>query len=513
MKKIITLVLTVLMTQWVVASQRVNMLDLGAVPDGKTLNTNVIQKAIDNVSKSGGGTVYFPKGLFLTGSLKIKSNVTIELGKGAVLLGSTNPFDYYDTKLSRELANPERNDKSSLALLLAEEANNISLIGEGTIDGQGLELALNIDSLHHKGVRVDPNYNYQRNRTNESVRPKLFRFSKCKNVTVKNLNLRNSACWGLSLELCSNVVIDGLNIYNRAYWNNDGIDITDCKNVRITTSTIDSADDGICLKSYFEGNFSDSIYIANCEVRSSASAVKFGSASFGGFKNVTVENIRVFDTFRSAIAIESVDGGDIENINISNISAKNTGNAIFIRLGHRAGDKPGTIKNVTIKNVKVQVPFGRPDSDYDLRGPSLPFFHNQFPASICGIPGGQIENVTLENIEISYPGRASRGMAYVPLWRLDMVPEETDSYPEYSMFGELPSWGFYVRHVKGLTFKDIQLSLKEDDYRPAFVFDDVNDLSMENVTLPKGVKLQVVLKDSYIENIDNPMKGQVRVIN
>ena len=127
---------------------------------------------------------------------------------------------------------------------------------------------------------------------------------------------------------------------------------------------------------------------------------------------LTIKDIKVFDTFRSAIAIESVDGAIIENIAVSNIEAINTGNAIFIRLGQRSGDKPGSIKNVSLKNIKVQVPFGRPDSNYDLRGPEVDFFHNPFPSSIVGLEGYAVENVTLENIEITYPGRASKGMAY-----------------------------------------------------------------------------------------------------
>jgi hypothetical protein len=494
------------------ANERVNIMDKGAFPDGKTLNTQIIQTTINKVSENGGGTVYFPKGKFLTGSIMMKSHVTLELDEGAVILGSTNPLDYYFTDQSEELTNPERNDKSALALILAEDVHNIGLVGKGTIDGQGRALALHIDSLHHTGARVDPNYNYSRNRPNESARPKLFRFSKCNHVTVKNLHLRNSACWGLSFELCSNMVLDSLNIFMRAFWNNDGMDITDSRNVRVTNCYVDAADDAICLKSYFPGHWNDSIYIANCEIRSSASAVKFGTASFGGFKNVTIENIKVFDTFRSAIAIESVDGGFIENVTVNNIDAVNTGNAIFIRLGHRSGEKPGTVKNITIKNIKVQVPFGRPDWAYDMRGPALPYFHNQFPSPICGIPGHYIENVALENIEISYPGRASKGMAYVPLWRLDMVPEQIKSYPEYSMFGELPAWGFYVRHVNGISFKNITLTLDDEDFRPAYVLDDVKGLNMEKILLPENLSKQIILKDSKVGKLDPDAKKQTYVV-
>lgn len=479
-----------------------NIVDYGAISDGKTLNTKAIQTAIDAASKNKGGKVIVPVGAFLTGSIEMKSDVDLYLEEGAVLLGSTDPADYHPMDTKGRPSSPKNDDNSQLALILANKANNISLSGKGLIDGQGRALALHIDSLHHAGVRIDPNYSYHSNRPNETARPKLFRFSQCKDVEITDLNIKNGACWGLSFELCSNLTLDNLKVTNRAYWNNDGMDITDSQNVRITNCDVDSADDGICLKSYYPGHFNDSIYIANCTIRSSASAIKFGTASYGGFKNITIENIKIFDTFRSAIALESVDGGIIENINIRNIEAINTGNAIFIRIGHRDGEQPGIVRNVHIKDLKVQIPFGRPDIDYDMRGPAVPFFHNPFPSSIVGLKGYNVENVVLENIEISYPGRASKGMAYVPLSRLDQVPENAKNYPEYDMFGELPAYGFYVRHAKGLTFKNVKFTLDNEDFRPAFVFDDADAIKMENVQFPAPTKNQIIWYNSKNAQFD-----------
>ena len=480
-----------------------NIVDYGAIADGKTLNTKAIQAAIDAANSSKGGKVIFPKGKFLTGSIEMKSGVNIYLEEGAVLLGSTNPNDYKAMETEGRPVSPKNDDNSQLALVLAYNANNISLSGKGLIDGQGRALALDIDSLYHLGILKDPNYSKGNMRSSETVRPKLFRFSECQNVKIFDLTIRNGACWGLSFELCSNLTITHIALTNRAYWNNDGMDITDCHNVRITNCDVNSADDGICLKSYYPGHFNDSVYIADCTIRSSASAIKFGTASYGGFKNVIIKNIKIFDTFRSAIALESVDGGVIENINIQNINALNTGNAIFIRLGHRNGETPGVVKNILIKNVKVQVPFGRPDINYDMRGPEVDFFHNPFPSSIVGMPGHDVENVILENIEIDYPGRASKGMAYVPLSRLDQVPEQEKNYPEFSMFGELPAWGFYVRHASGLTFKNIKLTLANHDFRPAFIFDDVDSLKMEQIKLPDQGKKEIVLYKTENEHLDN----------
>jgi polygalacturonase len=484
-----------------------NIVDYGAIADGKSLNTLFIQAAIDAAGKEGGGKVIFPKGIFLSGSIEMKSGVDIYLEEGSVLLGSTNPDDYKPMETEGRPVSPKNDDNSQLALLLAHKVHNISLSGKGLIDGQGLALALNIDSLHHAGIRIDPNYSIKNMRPSETVRPKLLRFSECDQVKVSDLKIKNGACWGLSFELCSYLSINNISLTNRAYWNNDGMDITDCRNVSITNCNINSGDDGICLKSYYPGYCNDSIYIANCTIRSSASAIKFGTASYGGFKNVTIEHIKIFDTFRSAIALESVDGGTIENINIRNIDAVNTGNALFIRLGHRDGKTPGIVRNIHIKDVKVHVPFGRPDINYDMRGPEVDFFHNPFPSSITGIPGHQIENLVLENIEISYPGRASKGMAYIPLNRLDQVPEKEKNYPEFSMFGELPAWGFYVRHANGLGCKNIKLTLAQEDFRPAFIFDDVEHLKMEQVKLPDAGKQQIILYKTKNEQLDDNTKS------
>ena len=365
-------------------------------------------------------------GTYLSGSIFLKSGVTLRLESGATLLGSANPYDYklVDVGVSGD---DTRHDNACMALVMAQDAKNIAIENDGVIDGNGLQLALNADSLHHTGELVDAHYNVRRQRPSELVRPKLFFFTGCSDIRISGGEYRSSANWGLSFDLCSNMLLTGLKVYNRAYWNNDGIDITDCQHVRITGCNINSADDGICLKSYHTEAANKDIKIDNCDIISSASAVKFGTASWGGFKDVEISNIRIKDTYRSAIAIESVDGAAIENIDVHDIHAVNTGNAIFIRLGQRAGKRKGSVKNVRIKNLYCQVPFGKPDEAYDLRGPAIDMIHNPIPSSITGIPDNRISDVSLENIEIQYPGRATKGQAYIPLWRVKDVPEDRKS--------------------------------------------------------------------------------------
>ncbi len=450
----------------------------GVIADGTTLNTSALQTLIDKVSDSGGGCIVFTPGSYLTGQLAIKSGVELHLQDGAVLLGSTSPYDYYLVSSDND-ANVERKDASHLALISANGARNIAFTGRGTIDGQGTQLALTADSLHHTGEYVDAHYNTRRQRPSELMRPTLFYIANCTDVRIDSLHLQNSANWGLSFNHSRRISLTNLDILNRAYWNNDGIDITDCQQVCVEHCRVNAADDGICLKSYDAASCCDSILISDCEVRSSASAIKTGTASYGGFKHLRISNIRVFDTFRSAIALETVDGGDIDDVEVENITAMNTGNPLFIRLGHRDGARPGTLRNVHIKNLTCQVPFGRPDIDYDLRGPEVNYFHNIHPVVISGIPDHKIENVVLENLNLVFPGRATKQMAYMPLWRLEDIPEAVKEYPEFTMFGELPSWGIFARHISGLTLKNVQLTLTAADYRPDIVMVDVDNVTTE----------------------------------
>jgi polygalacturonase len=183
------------------------------------------------------------------------------------------------------------------------------------------------------GTLIDPQWKFKR--PTEAIRPKLIDFSNCENVRLIGITLKNSANWVQNFNKCKNIIINNIKVESTAYSNNDGIDISDCKNVKIANCFINSSDDGICLKSEDQNDFCDSIFISDCTIRSSASAFKLGTASKGGFKNILVRNLTIYDTYRSAVALESIDGGFLENIDIENIIEKNTGNAIFIRLGKR----------------------------------------------------------------------------------------------------------------------------------------------------------------------------------
>ena len=437
---------------------------LGAKGDGLTMNTPFIQQAIDSIAATGGGTVLIPAGHFVTAVLHLRSGVELHLADSAVLEGSTHRTDYGKERAS--------------ALLIADGQHDISITGKGIIDGRGREVVADVFRMLKEGTLQDPEWQHEnpwhQKRPTESNRPGIIDFKNCDGVKIIDITLKDAAAWVQTYTECTRLTLQNMHVVSTAYFNNDGIDVVDCRDVHITGCNVNAADDGICLKSSNPASRCDTVVVENCVVRSSASAVKFGTASRGGFKNVIIRNITVYDTYRSAIALESVDGGTLEDVQVQGITARNTGNAIFIRLGHRRQNAPpGIIRHITIKDVTVEVPADKPDKGYETEGPGVLYPHNVFPSSITGIPGHPVEDVTLENINIIYRGKDEPAAGRYGLDSLDQVPENEKDYPEFSMFGELPAWGFYVRHAKNIHFRHVRLSHKDPSFRPAAIFDDV----------------------------------------
>jgi polygalacturonase len=222
----------------------------GIRSDGITLNTRSIQYAVDYIHDHGGGRLIFEVGRYLTGTIHLKSNVGLELKEGAVLLGSLNPFDY---------------DKNGFtALLLADSQQHISISGRGIIDGQGRQVAANVVALVHSGIIKDP---LTSDRPNEANRPMLIYFKNCSDVVISTITLKNSASWVETYDQCRHLTIDSIRVDSKAFWNNDGMDIVDCSQVRVTGCFVDAADDGICLKSHDAAAACVDVLIRDCTIR------------------------------------------------------------------------------------------------------------------------------------------------------------------------------------------------------------------------------------------------------
>ncbi|HSH95680.1 MAG TPA: glycosyl hydrolase family 28 protein [Roseimicrobium sp.] len=406
----------------------------GAIGDGTTLNTASIQKAIDNCAAGGGGTVHFPAGRYLTGTIQIKSNITLRLAKDATLLGSTDIADYLN--LDPFLDGP--GDPMGHALVVAVDAKNVGIEGEGTIDGQGRELR----------AKQDP---YKK-------RPFLVRWVRCTRVKVKDVHLTHPGAWTLNFFQSKEILVEGVTIrtQNSGVNNADGIDLDSCQDAVITRCDIQTGDDAFCLKSTSLVP-TRNIKATNLTLSTWCNAIKLGTESIGGFENISVSNCRVTNTGMAGIALYTVDGGDLRKVTISDITMDGVGTPVSIRRGARLktfrnGDQhkttPGKLVGVTIKNVTA------------TNSTSIGILIN-------GVPGYPVENLLLENIQIEVPGGGTAEDAKIQL------PENEGGYPENRMFGPtLPSYGIYARHVRGAVFKNIKIKAQKPDARPEKAFID-----------------------------------------
>ncbi len=431
-----------------------SIFEFGAVGDGKTANTSYIQKAIDTVSNAGGGTIIIPAGKYLTGTIQLKDNVFLYLTPGSVLIGSTNIEDYPELKVSYR---SYTDNYSQRTLIFAEKQQNIGIFGYGKIYGQGEQF------------KEDENKIYK-------FRPYLVRFVECKNVNLDGINFENGAMWTVHLLACENVHISNIKINSRCNKNNDGIDIDSCNDVIVNDCHIISGDDSIVLKSTSPKPCKN-ITITNCVISSLCNALKMGTESNGGFQNITIDNCTIYDTRLAGIALETVDGGITENISINNISMQEVKCPIFIRLGNRARPccpdhivtSVGKLGKIIITNIVA--------TGADSIGCAISGIHNYY-----------IEGLTLRNINISFVGGINT-LIKSPF-------EKEKKYPEHTMFGTLPAFGFFIRHVNNLFIDNMTLKLEQEDKRPALQLDDVKNPIISNISVlsPNENQVPIVLK-------------------
>ncbi len=405
--------------------------DYGAVGNGNQLCTKYIQKAIDACQANGGGRVVIPSGDFLTGTLHLKSHVEFYLESGAKISGSLNRADY--PKVAGERG-----------LIFALNATDISITGRGEINGNG-------EAFFHGDNAPD--------------RPFLVMIKNCSHVAVSGVSLKNAAFWTFRLLYNDQVNVDGIRIYSHVNFNNDGLDI-DSKNVTISNCIIDTDDDALCFKS--DSSFiCQNVTVSNCVLASNCNFIKMGTASVGGFRNISVSNcvlrrasesrFRFWErsvpgvkepvTGLAGIALEIVDGGIMDGIQINNIVMDGVQTPLFIRLGSRS-NPTGAIKNVIISNVTAK---------------SV----SRIASSITAVPGFKIESVLLRDINIQSPGGGIKNEY------LAKVPEQVNAYPENRMFNtSLPAYGLYLRHVSNIGLYNLQFNPLDDEARPAIYVED-----------------------------------------
>ncbi len=501
------------------ASGSFDVKSFGATGDGKTPDTAAINKSIDAAASAGGGTVIFPAGNYLSYSIHLKSNITLQLESGATIVGADPAADGAG---GYDLAEPNRWDMYQdfghshfhNSLIWGEGIENIAIVGTGRIWGKGL--------TRGAGAQTP------------GVGNKSISLKNCHNVLLRDFSILHGGHFGILATGVDNLTIDNLKIDT----NRDGMDVDACRNVRISNCYVNSPwDDGICLKAdYSLGRAKQTEYvtITNCYVSGCweegtlldgtykkfgpdvrvphTGRIKFGTESNGGFRNITISNC-VFEGCQG-LALESVDGAILEDVTVTNISMRDIASApIFMRLGNRMrgpdNTPVGTLKRVIISNLVCSNSVSRLGS------------------IISGIPGHQIEDVKISNIQILHQGGGTKeDAAYQP-------PEYEDTYPEPTMFvagprpngrgpdgrwvpegqgrggagrgpaapgttggrggaggpvtlHNMPSHGFYVRHVKGIQFDNIEIRTEKDDLRPAFVLNGVEDADFFRIKVPQA---------------------------
>jgi polygalacturonase len=464
----------------------------GAVGDGKTEERAAINKTIATAAAAGGGTVYFPAGKYLSGSIQLRNNITIQFEPGAVIEASADAAAY-------DPAEPNPSDKFQdfghshwhNSLLWGEGLSNVAITGPGLISGKAL--------VRERGGGGD----------------KVIALKLCHNVTLRDFSISNGGHFGILATAVDNLTIDNVMIDT----NRDGIDIDSCHNVHISNTSVNAPnDDAIVLKGTHALGYArstENVTISNCLVSGydigslldatykrtvqrapdrdgPTGRIKIGTESEGDFKNIAISNI-VFDRSRG-LALESVDGSHIEDVTVSNITMRDVSNApFFIRIGNRMrapdGVPVGSIRRINIANVVV--------SDADPRYGSI----------ISGIPGHDVEDVTFSNIRILYRGGLTldqvarqpadlvntfffRATGGVPPREPFATPEREKEYPEPSMFGMLPAWGFFMRHAKGIQLNNADLSFMKEDRRPAIVLDDVRNVELKGVRVDKAAGVE-----------------------
>ena len=436
-----------------------------------TLPSPSIQERIDAAAAGGGGVVRIGPGEIETGPIVMKSGVTLELAKGTTLLASTNLADYAATH----------------AFVYAEGAENFAIVGEGTFCGRGWAFR------EKEGLPGE-------SQPSELV-PVLMRFSGCRGVRLEGFTFRDGAAWGMHLRSCDGVLVRRVKAFNHVNCMNDGIDI-ESRNVLVEDCDLDTDDDAVVFKSESDPSFAiTNVEVRNCRLASCCNAIKFGTGSYGLWRDIDVHDCvleRAAKTWRfdwskpsrehpfpsdafpkpmpgvtnsvtglAAIALEVVDGGRMENVKVRNIDIRSGFQTpIFIRMARRhppASDLPTCMRDVLVENVS-----GTAES--------------RIACSITGLPYARPTGITLRNVNLRFPGGGTSEEA-------SRTPRECETdYPDNYMFDQeaLPAWGLYVRHVDNLRLENVSLSLLSPDARPMIVKEDVKDFSWSDPPAAPG---------------------------
>lgn len=414
--------------------------EMGVAADGETVVTNELQRLIDDAGVSG-GVVYLKEGVYLTGMLELKNNVTLYIEENAVLKGVLD-LDAYPVRVST--IHPNWNTMvqgPQKSLIYADSQENIRIMGGGTIDGSG-------DFPGEYG--------------SESQRVSLILLVGCPNAVLCDLYIKDAGMWTVPVVECDELYIHDLNLYSTWYPNRDGIDICDCHHVLVENCNIQADDDAVCFKSGNECGCDDVLVRNTCIISTMANGIKFGTYSYGGFTNCICEDCIVKDTRTCAISIQSVDGGRIRNLRFRRIIIQNVESVFFMiiadkgRIPDWGTHRIGTIEDIYFDSIdaeNVRRAYGSYLGGYEKDGEVY-----------------RIRRIYFDRVHVIFQG----GITEIP----QAPPEFENQYPESNCFGVLPASAFFIRHADTVLFRECEFQVALPDERPLIDAVDCEDISV-----------------------------------
>jgi hypothetical protein len=436
-----------------------NVREFGAKGDGKTLDTVSIQSAIDAAQKDQGGTILIPAGTFVIGTIELRSNVTLKIAAQGRLLGSETPQHY-----KAGIGIPPSN--GNIVMISAANAENVSIEGPGTIDGNGAKF------FTGKGDMTGPGQN---SAEGYFQRPHLLVFYQCRNLSIRNVFLTASAYHCARILDCNRVFLDSVRIYNRVNLNNDGFHINSSEYVHIVNCDVVCQDDACAL--FGSNKF---VTITNCTFSTRWSVFRFGG---GEAENVTISNCVIYDTFGCPIKMRCGARSRFENISFSNLIMQNVTGPITVGLDSaRRNNSSTSAASPLVRGIVRNISFNGIRGFVVAEGkqhPDLPWPQKFRPGEtrhcivVNGAGNDVIENVSFQDIHFTFEGGGTAAEAAA------QVPQIAGEYFE---IGTPPAYGLYARNVRGLTLNNVRLEVSKPDLRPALDLDNVADAAINGLS-------------------------------
>jgi hypothetical protein len=452
-----------------------NVRDFGAKGDGTTLDTAAVQAAIDACTKDQGGTVLVPAGVFVIGTVELKSNVTLRLAAMAKLLGSGDGKQYHHVD-AIPLSGDSTLEDGNVALIFAVEAENVTIEGHGTIDGQGAQFHSAVrGTLPPAGITGDN-------------RPYHLLFHHCKNLTLRDIFLNDSAYHSVRIIQSTFVNIDGLRIFNRVNGNNDGFHFISVQHLHVSNCTVQSQDDACALFGSCKN-----VTITNSSFSTRWSVFRFGR---GQAENIAVSNCVIYQTYGCPIKFQGAPGSTFENMSFANLIMNHVTGPISIAVGgsHNPpapGDAPSVARNISFRGIRAIVVTPEQLPETTLQGGYRPG-EMKSCIDLNAIGDGVLENITFDDIQMTFPGGGTAAEA-----ALRDVPKVAQEYFEV---GVLPAYALYARNVRGLSLSNVRFEVSAADLRPAIVLDHVADVAVNGFSAQGNPQSESLLR--FIETRD-----------